>query len=54
VQVGVYAGATIAPFAFGALSSAFGFPATALVAAVAAVAAGTAMTAGALLLRRAG
>jgi MFS family permease len=54
VQVGVYAGATIAPFAFGALSSAFGFPVTALTAAVAAVAAGAAMTAGALLLRRAG
>jgi predicted MFS family arabinose efflux permease len=54
VQVGVYSGATIAPFAFGALSSALGFPVTALVAAVAAVAAGAAMTAGALLLRRAG
>jgi MFS family permease len=54
VQVGVYAGATIAPFAFGALSSTFGFPATALVAAVAAVAAAAVMTAGALLLRRAG
>ena len=40
VQVGVYAGATIAPFAFGALSNAFGLLATALVAAVAAVAAG--------------
>jgi MFS family permease len=53
VQVGVYAGATIAPFAFGALSSTFGFPVTALVAALAAVAAGAAMTAGALLLRRA-
>ena len=54
VQIGVYAGATIAPFTFGALSSAFGFPATALVAAVAAVAAAVAMTAGAQLLRRAG
>ncbi|GAA1722824.1 MFS transporter [Nonomuraea bangladeshensis] len=54
VQIGVYAGATIAPFAFGALSSALGFPATALLAAVAAVAAAAAMTAGALLLRRAG
>lgn len=54
VQVGIYAGATIAPFAFGVLSSAFGFPVTALVAAAAAVAAGAAMTAGALLLRRAG
>ncbi|WP_219507841.1 MFS transporter [Nonomuraea ceibae] len=53
VQIGVYAGATIAPFAFGALSSAFGFPATALVAAAAAAAAATSMTAGALLLRRA-
>ncbi|MEV4754450.1 MFS transporter [Micromonospora sp. NPDC049559] len=54
VQVGVYAGATIAPFAFGALSSTFGFPATALVAAVAAVAAAAAMASGALLLRRSG
>ncbi|MGW5158382.1 MFS transporter [Nonomuraea wenchangensis] len=54
VQIGVYAGATIAPFTFGALSSAFGFPATALLAAVAAVAAAVAMAAGALLLRRAG
>ncbi|MET8991233.1 MFS transporter [Nonomuraea wenchangensis] len=54
VQIGVYAGATIAPFTFGALSSAFGFPATALLAAVAAVAAAAAMAAGALLLRRAG
>ncbi|MFG1709301.1 MFS transporter [Nonomuraea sp. M3C6] len=54
VQIGLYAGAAIAPFAFGALSSTFGFPVTALVAAVAAVAAGAAMTAGALLLRRAG
>ncbi|MER7617819.1 MFS transporter [Nonomuraea wenchangensis] len=54
VQIGVYAGATVAPFAFGALSSALGFPATALLAAVAAVAAAAAMTAGALLLRRAG
>ncbi|MEU4512359.1 MFS transporter [Nonomuraea wenchangensis] len=54
VQIGVYAGATIAPFAFGALSSALGFQATALLAAVAAVAAAAAMTAGALLLRRAG
>ncbi|GAA3443898.1 MFS transporter [Planomonospora venezuelensis] len=53
VQIGVYAGATVAPFAFGALSSAFGFPATALLAAVAAAAAAAAMTAGALLLRRA-
>ncbi|MGR6914167.1 MFS transporter [[Actinomadura] parvosata] len=54
VQVGVYAGATIAPFTFGALSSAFGFPATALVAAVAAVAAAAAMNGGAMLLRRVG
>ncbi len=54
VQIGVYTGATIAPFTFGALSSAYGFPATVLAAAVAAVAAATAMTTGTLLLRRAG
>ncbi|AQZ68455.1 integral membrane transport protein [[Actinomadura] parvosata subsp. kistnae] len=54
VQVGVYAGATIAPFTFGALSSAFGFPVTALIAAVAAAAAAGAMAGGAMLLRKVG
>ncbi|TDE53195.1 hypothetical protein E1295_16980 [Nonomuraea mesophila] len=33
VQVGIYSGATVAPFAFGALSSTLGFTGTALIAA---------------------
>jgi predicted MFS family arabinose efflux permease len=52
VQVGVYAGATIAPFAFGAASSAIGFAGTTLVAAVAAVGAAAVMIAGTRLLHR--
>lgn len=52
VQVGVYAGATVAPFAFGALSSAYGFTSAALVAAGAALAATASMTAGTRLLHR--
>ncbi|GAA2158141.1 MFS transporter [Actinomadura napierensis] len=43
VQVGVYTGATIAPFTFGALSASFGFAAAALLAAVAALAAASLM-----------
>ncbi|KAB2382733.1 MFS transporter [Actinomadura montaniterrae] len=43
VQVGVYTGATIAPFTFGALSASLGFAAAALLAAVAALAAATLM-----------
>lgn len=53
VQVGIYAGATVAPFAFGALSSALSFAAAALIAAVAACAGTASITAGALMLRRA-
>ncbi|WP_434592079.1 MFS transporter [Streptomyces sp. A5-4] len=52
VQVGIYAGATVAPFAFGALSSTFGFASAALVAAVAAVGGAAATVAGAVVLRR--
>jgi predicted MFS family arabinose efflux permease len=52
VQVGIYAGAAIAPFAFGVLSSALGFTGAALIAAVAAVAGAASTTAGALVLRR--
>ncbi|MGI5324222.1 MFS transporter [Actinomadura nitritigenes] len=43
VQVGVYTGATIAPFTFGALSASFGFAAAALLAAVAALTAASLM-----------
>ncbi|SHG24445.1 MFS transporter [Streptoalloteichus hindustanus] len=53
VQVGIYTGATVAPFAFGALSSALGFPGAALVAAVAALAGAISTVTGALLLRKA-
>ncbi|MFC4015782.1 MFS transporter [Nonomuraea purpurea] len=52
VQVGIYSGATVAPFAFGALSSTLGFTGTALIAALAAMAAAVAMAAGTLTLRR--
>ncbi|WP_279578618.1 MFS transporter [Streptomyces sp. Tu 3180] len=52
VQVGIYTGATIAPFAFGAISGALGFTPTALVAATAAFAGAGAITAGAVHLRR--
>jgi MFS family permease len=53
VQVGVYTGATVAPFTFGAASSAFGFPATTIAAAVAAVAAAGAMVGGMVVQQRA-
>jgi hypothetical protein len=46
VQVGIYAGAAVAPFAFGALSSVLGFAGAALIAAVAAVAGAALTTAG--------
>lgn len=52
VQVGVYTGATIAPFAFGTLSSSFGFAGTALMAAAAALAAAASMATGTRLLQR--
>ncbi len=52
VQVGVYTGATVAPFTFGAASSAFGFPTTTIAAAVAGVAAAGAMVAGTVVLRK--
>jgi predicted MFS family arabinose efflux permease len=52
VQVGIYTGATIAPYTFSALSSAFGFAGAALITATAAFVAAVAMTAGALLSRR--
>ncbi|MFG3439210.1 hypothetical protein ACGF0J_18355 [Nonomuraea sp. NPDC047897] len=51
VQVGVYAGATVAPFAFGALSSAAGFTWAALAAAAAGLAGAVSITAGARLAR---
>jgi catechol 2,3-dioxygenase-like lactoylglutathione lyase family enzyme len=51
VQVGIYAGAAVAPFAFGALSSVLGFAGAALIAAVAAVAGASLTTAGAPTLR---
>jgi MFS family permease len=53
VQVGVYTGATIAPFAFGAVSSAFGFAGATLMAAVAALTAAASMTIGTQQLHRA-
>jgi len=52
VQIGIYTGASIAPYTFAALSSAFGYAGTALIAATAAFAAAAAMTAGTLLSRR--
>lgn len=52
VQVGIYTGAAVAPYAFAALSSSFGFDGAAFIAAVAAFAGATAMTTGALLSRR--
>ncbi|GAA3013081.1 MFS transporter [Streptosporangium longisporum] len=52
VQVGIYAGAAVAPFAFGALSDALGFAGAASIAGAAAVAGAASMTAGALVLRR--
>ncbi|WP_406313046.1 MFS transporter [Streptosporangium sp. NBC_01639] len=52
VQVGVYTGATIAPYTFAALSSTFGYAGAALIAAVAAFAAAAAMITGTLLSRR--
>jgi MFS transporter, DHA1 family, inner membrane transport protein len=52
VQVGVYAGATIAPFAFSTLSDAFGFAGAALVAAGAALAGAASMAGGTRLLQR--
>ncbi|MET7465156.1 MFS transporter [Nonomuraea sp. NPDC005501] len=54
VQIGVYTGATIAPYAFAALSDAFGYAGSALLAATAALAAAASMTAGTLLSRRLG
>ncbi|GAA2944400.1 hypothetical protein [Streptomyces enissocaesilis] len=48
VRVGLCTGATVAPFAFGALSGAFGFASTVLVAAVAAPAGAAATVAGAV------
>ncbi|MDR8412797.1 MFS transporter [Nonomuraea sp. 3-1Str] len=54
VQIGVYSGATIAPYAFAALSDAFGYAGSALLAATAALAAAASMTAGTLLSRRLG
>jgi MFS family permease len=52
VQIGVYTGATAAPYSFAALSGAVGFTGAALIAAASAFAAAAAMTAGALLARR--
>jgi predicted MFS family arabinose efflux permease len=52
VQIGIYTGATIAPYAFAALSSTFGYTGAALIAATTAFAAAAAMTAGALLSQR--
>jgi MFS family permease len=51
VQVGIYTGAALAPFAFGALSSGLGFAAAALVAAAAALAGAASMTAGTRAMR---
>jgi cyanate permease len=50
VQMGLYTGATIAPYTFAALSDAFGFAAAALTAATLALAAAGAMSGGALLM----
>ncbi|GAA1214943.1 MFS transporter [Prauserella alba] len=52
VQVGIYAGATVAPFAFGAMSSMLGFAGAALTAAVAGIAGAASMAAGAFGLRK--
>jgi hypothetical protein len=52
VQIGIYTGATVAPYSFAALSDAVGFAGAALTAATAAFAAAAAMTGGALLSRR--
>ncbi|MEV0150337.1 MFS transporter [Nonomuraea sp. NPDC050733] len=52
VQIGVYTGATVAPYTFAALSDAFGYAGSALIAATAALAAAAAMTGGTLLSRR--
>jgi predicted MFS family arabinose efflux permease len=52
VQIGVFTGATIAPYTFAALSGSLGFSGAALIAATAAFAAATAMSAGTLLSRR--
>jgi cyanate permease len=52
VQVGVYAGAAVAPFAFGTLSAAAGFAAASLLAAVLAVAAAGVTALAAAYLRR--
>ncbi|MFD4833853.1 MFS transporter [Streptomyces uncialis] len=51
VQVGIYTGATVAPFAFAALTGAVGFAGASLAAATAAFAGAAATTAGAFLLR---
>ncbi|MFJ4767964.1 MFS transporter [Streptomyces uncialis] len=51
VQVGIYTGATVAPFAFAALTGAIGFAGASLAAATAAFAGAAATTAGAFLLR---
>ncbi|GAA4625268.1 hypothetical protein GCM10023196_028770 [Actinoallomurus vinaceus] len=53
-QVGIYRGATVAPFAFSALAGATGLAGAALIAAAAGVAGAAATLAGALLLRRSG
>ncbi|ONM48009.1 hypothetical protein B0T44_08070 [Nocardia donostiensis] len=50
VQVGIYTGATIAPFAFGALASAFGFTVASAMAAALGLAAAAAMALGIRLL----
>lgn len=52
VQTGIYTGATVAPYAFAALSSVFGSGGAALTAAVASVAAAAAMTGGGVRLPR--
>ncbi|MEV5705245.1 MFS transporter [Actinoallomurus sp. NPDC052274] len=52
VQIGIYTGATVAPYAFAGLAGAYGFTGAALIAAIAAFAGAAAMTAGALLARR--
>ncbi|GAA4608920.1 hypothetical protein GCM10023195_35460 [Actinoallomurus liliacearum] len=52
VQIGIYTGATVAPYAFAGLAGAYGFTGAALIAATAAFAGAAAMTAGALLARR--